>query len=119
MEVMNGFTVTEIGIGLILVALLYLIMKIGKIAGALEGGESKSAAAPAVASAPAAAPAAQDNTELIAVITAAVAAVLDAEGAAQGQAPGSSKFVVRTIRRVHNSPAWNRAGREEQIYSRM
>ena len=28
-------------------------------------------------------------------------------------------FVVRSIRRINNAPAWNRAGREEQVYSRM
>ena len=31
----------------------------------------------------------------------------------------TSGFVVRSIRRINNAPAWNRAGREEQVYSRM
>ena len=69
-----------------------------------------------------------DDAELFAVITAAVAAVMEeeakvvaaaaptAEAAAQVK-PAS--FVVRSIRRVNNAPAWNRAGREEQVYSRM
>jgi hypothetical protein len=26
---------------------------------------------------------------------------------------------VRRVRRIHNAPAWNVAGREDQIYSRM
>jgi len=46
----------------------------------------------------------------VAVIAAAVAAVMDT-------APGG--FVVRSIRRVQGVPAWNRAGREEQIYGRL
>lgn len=113
MEIMNGFTVTEIGLALALVLLFILILQIRKLTNALVGANEKKAAAPVAASATAQAPAA-DNGELIAVISAAVAAVLDAESGSTG-----SKFVVRTIRRVHNAPAWNRAGREEQIYSRM
>ena len=119
MEIMNGITLTEAGIGLVLVALLFLIMQVRKLNAALAGPEEGGApAAPASAAPASAAPAAAGNDELIAVITAAVAAVLDAESAASGT-PSGSKFVVRTIRRVHNAPAWNRAGREEQIYSRM
>ena len=65
---------------------------------------------------------ASNNEELVAVITAAVAAMLEAEAAAAGtvvveEAPKG--FVVRSIRRISNAPAWNRAGREEQVYSRM
>ena len=74
-------------------------------------------------SAPAAAPAAQaeNNDELVAVITAAVAAMLEAEAAAGGAAVEEAPkgFVVRSIHRISNAPAWNRAGREEQVYSRM
>ncbi|MBR2942471.1 MAG: OadG family protein [Clostridia bacterium] len=74
-------------------------------------------------SAPVAAPAAQaeNNDELVAVITAAVAAMLEAEAAAGGAAVEEAPkgFVVRSIRRISNAPAWNRAGREEQVYSRM
>ena len=50
------------------------------------------------------------SNELIAVLTAAIAALW--EGEQQG-------FVVRRVRRVHLNPAWEKAGREEQIYSRM
>ena len=32
---------------------------------------------------------------------------------------GDTKFVVKHVKRIHNAPAWNRAGREEQIYSRF
>ena len=76
--------------------------------------------------APAAAPevvnkAVRDDGELIAVITAAVAAMLEAEAAVSGAEAGEAPkgFVVRSIRRISNAPAWNRAGREEQVYSRM
>ena len=47
--------------------------------------------------------------QLIAVLTAAVSAVWDGDGT----------FVVRRVRRIQTSPAWQKAGREEQIYSRM
>lgn len=70
-------------------------------------------AAPASVQAPApvqaaAVPASQDDT-LIAVITAAVACAME-EGTA---------FTVRRVRRISNAPAWQKAGREEQIYSRF
>lgn len=69
-----------------------------------------------------------DDAELFAVITAAVAAVMEEEAkVVAAQAPTAeaaaevkpASFVVRSIRRVNNAPAWNRAGREEQVYSRM
>ena len=47
--------------------------------------------------------------ETIAAITAAIAAIWQ----------GDTGFVVRRVRRVHNAAAWNLAGREDQVYSRM
>lgn len=47
--------------------------------------------------------------EVIAAITAAVSAVWQQE----------SGFIVRRVRRIHTAPAWNRAGRDDQIYSRL
>ena len=47
--------------------------------------------------------------ETIAAIIAAIAAIWEGEGG----------FVVRKVRRVSNAPVWNRAGRDEQIYSRL
>lgn len=47
--------------------------------------------------------------EVIAAITAAIAAVWQQDAG----------FVVRRVRRIHNAPAWNRAGRDDQIYSRL
>ena len=54
------------------------------------------------------------DDELIAVIAAAVAAAMEQSGE-----ENTTGFVVRSIRRINNAPAWNRAGREEQVYSRM
>lgn len=47
--------------------------------------------------------------DVIAAITAAIATVWQ----------GDTGFVVRRVRRVQNTPAWNRAGREDQVYSRL
>ena len=69
-----------------------------------------------------------DDAALFAVITAAVAAVMEEEAKVVAAAAPTAEaaaevkpasFVVRSIRRVNNAPAWNRAGREEQVYSRM
>ena len=50
-----------------------------------------------------------DDSELIAVISAAVAMMME----------DGSAFTVRRVRRVQNAPAWQKAGREEQVYSRF
>ena len=47
--------------------------------------------------------------EVIAAITAAVAMVWQ----------GETGFTVRHVKRIGNAPAWARAGREEQTYSRL
>lgn len=65
--------------------------------------------------------------DVMAAITAALAAydetpapeVVAAIAAALNMVMGEGKFVVRHVKRIHNAPAWNRAGREEQIYSRF
>ena len=48
------------------------------------------------------------SPEVIAAITAAIAAVWESPNG----------FVVRHVKRVSNAPAWKRAGRDEQTYSR-
>lgn len=53
------------------------------------------------------------DASLLAVLTAAVCAMMG-----EGN-QNSAGFVVRHVRRVHNAPAWQKAGREEQTYSRM
>ena len=45
--------------------------------------------------------------------------VVAAISAALTMVMGGEKFVVRHVKRIHNAPAWNRAGREEQTYSRF
>lgn len=47
--------------------------------------------------------------EVIAAITAAISAVWQE----------NTGFTVRRVRRIHTAPAWNRAGRDDQIYSRL
>ena len=111
-----GLQVTGIGIGIVFLGLVVLIGLIKLISIATENiGRKKQAPAPTPKPAPVPepvveeAPAAGDDGALIAVITAAIAAMLD----------DGSAFVVRKVRRVSNTPAWSKAGREEQIYSRF
>ena len=115
-----GLSVAAVGILTVFVALIILIGLI-KVMEIVVGSVTKKKAAPAPApAAPAPAPAVEeaaeeeDEGELIAVIAAAVAAAMEAAGEEE-----PTGFVVRSIRRVNNAPAWNRAGREEQVYSRM
>lgn len=54
---------------------------------------------------------------IVAAISAAITTVLEEEVKAD-PAKAKNTFVVRSIRRL-GTPAWNRAGREEQVYSRL
>ena len=115
-----GLSVTLVGIGTVFVGLIILIALIKLMEKAMSAATGKQkAAAPAPAAAPAAAEEEEqaeetDDDELIAVIAAAVAAAMEQAGE-----ENTTGFVVRSIRRINNAPAWNRAGREEQVYSRM
>ena len=96
-----GLSVALVGIGTVFVGLIILIaliklMEIVMASAAEEPVEET------------------DDDELIAVIAAAVAAAMEQSGE-----ENTTGFVVRSIRRINNAPAWNRAGREEQVYSRM
>ena len=105
--------ISVFGIAAILLALIVLIRQMKSLQQMVGGGTkpaAASAAAPVVGAAPV-----QDG-ELIAVITAAIAVAMEAEASGAEKKNG---FVVRSFRRVNNAPAWNRAGREEQVYSRM
>lgn len=109
----QALLVTLIGISIVFLGLVILIMliKIMQILTA-ERGDKAAAPAPKPAPVPAPAPVMQEipvnaNDELIAVITAAVAMMME----------GGSGFTVRRVRRVNNAPAWQKAGREEQICS--
>lgn len=106
-----GLSVTLLGMVVVFVGLIILIACVKGISLLSRTGEKKqkqtSGDVPALA---APAPTAEGiSPGVIAAITAAVAAVWQGE---QG-------FVVRHIKRVSNAPAWNRAGREEQTYSRF
>ena len=117
---MFGLSVALIGMVVVFAGLVILIFSIKVISKASATGEHKEKKAKAAPAAPAAVapvvaapPAAVENgvpAEVLAAITAAIGAVWDN---AQGG------FVVRHVRRVSNAPAWNRAGREEQTYSRF
>ena len=65
--------------------------------------------------------------DVMAAISAAISAydntpspeVVAAIAAALNMIMGEGKYVVKHVKRIHNAPAWNRAGREEQVYSRF
>ena len=123
--ILYGLQVTIVGLVVVFVGLIILIGCINLMQRCMAEFEKKKIgtpktqpeAAPAPAAAAPADPAAQANDgELMAVITAAVAAMLSEE---KGAPVDESGFVVRAVRRVSNAPAWNRAGREEQVYSRL
>ena len=58
-----------------------------------------------------------NDDAVVAAISAALMTIIDEE-VKQNPAKAKSTFVVRSIRRM-GTPAWNRAGREEQVYSRL
>lgn len=110
-----GLGVTAVGMLVVFFGLIVLIglIKIMTMLSQSKKPKEKEAVAPAPVAAPApveaeAAAPTQDDV-LIVVISAAVAA-------AMGEETG---FVVRRVRRISNAPAWQRAGRDEQVYSRF
>lgn len=110
-----GLIVTLIGMLTVFFGLVLLIglIKLMENATANLGKKAKKQAE-APAPAPVAAPVVEevpvaDDSELIAVISAAVAMMME----------DGSAFTVRRVRRVQNAPAWQKAGREEQVYSRF
>ena len=113
-KLMFGLSVAAIGMVVVFVGLVILIFCIKAITKLADAG-SKKPEKKQESVAPVAAPAAPTAdpegipADVIAAITAAIAAVW--------QSP--SGFVVRHVKRVSNAPAWNRAGREEQTYSRF
>lgn len=113
-----GLSVALVGMSTVFVGLIILIGLIKLMEMIMTGGKGKKKAeapAPAAAPAPVAEEAVEEtDDELIAVIAAAVAAAMEQAGE-----ENTTGFVVRSIRRINNAPAWNRAGREEQVYSRM
>lgn len=118
-KLLNGLSVTAIGMIIVFFGLVVLIFCISLLRNFARDKSAQEASSDtdSVTEAPAAEPVAAGEAaypaqadELIAVLTAAIAALW--EGEQQG-------FVVRRVRRVHANSAWEKAGREEQIYSRM
>ena len=112
-ELIFGLSVALVGMGVVFVGLVILIgcIKLIKLAGGERTPKAAKTAATESVAEPAVEIAAAEGVtpDVLAAITAAIAAVWE----------GDTGFVVRHVRRVHNAPAWNRAGREDQIYSRM
>ncbi len=118
--------VTGLGMGtvfaglIILIAFISVLAKVSSTAVSKKKTETKSEVKPAAKT--------EDVPgDVMAAITAAISAydsapspeVVAAIAAALNVVMGEGKFVVKHIRRINNAPAWNRAGREEQIYSRF
>ena len=118
-RLVESLGVAALGMITVFSGLVILIVFITLLTKFTVGGSKKKETNPgvtpvdALAAGPAAAPAPVDDgtpsPEVVAAISAALAVIMGGEG----------KFVVRHIKRVQNSSAWNRAGREEQVYSRF
>ena len=119
----EGMLVTLVGLLIVFFGLIVLIILIGlinKITRSLGPKEPEELVE--VHAAPKKDPNAIDD-ELLAVISAAIAAqdqeeVVAAIAAALAMMDEGTGFRVRRVRLISNAPAWNRAGREEQVYSR-
>ncbi len=109
-----GITVVFIGL-IILIGMIYAMTSFTR-----RTGKKPAADAPVVKAAMPPVPAVEETAEdeedesVIAAITAAIACVLQSENSGE-----NAGFVVRRIRRVQNSPAWQRSGREEQVLNRF
>ena len=118
-----GLSVAVVGMATVFCGLIILIgfikgmeKVLPKISGI--GAEKKTAAAPKNAAPSIVIETANVGDDaIVAAISAAITTVLEEEVKAD-PAKASSTFVVRSIRRM-GTPAWNRAGREEQVYSRL
>lgn len=108
-----GLSVSVIGMLVVFVGLIILIYCVKGISWFCTRQKQESKAEPPAAQqatdAQQAAISQDPSPDVVAAITAVIAAVWQSE---QG-------FVVRHIKRINNAPAWNRAGREEQTYSRF
>ncbi len=108
-----GIVVVFFGL-IILIGMIYLMTAFTRRIGNKNSGAAAPEKAPVPAPVPAAAEEAEeeDDQAVIAAITAAIACVWQESGENSG-------FVVRRIRRIQNSPAWQRSGREEQVLNRF
>jgi sodium pump decarboxylase gamma subunit len=119
-----GLGVTVVGMVIVFIGLAFLILCINLLKSLFKdkksGSDSSEALSalqadpddiplPAIFSAVAAVMNQEEQEQLAAVLTAAVAALWEEE----------TGFVVRRVRRIETSPAWHKAGREEQVFSRL
>ena len=123
-----GIQVALVGMGVVFCALVILIGMIkgmDKVLARIKEAGSPIAALKGAGKAPAAGNAPNiiiqtanvNDDAIVAAISAAIMTVIEEE-VKQNPEKAKSTFVVRSIRRV-GTPAWNRAGREEQVYSRL
>ena len=121
-----GLSVALVGMGTVfcgLVILIGIIKGMEKVLPKITAGDFsfKNVAAPKAAKTDAPSIVIQtanvNDDAVVAAISAALMTIIDEEVKAN-PAKAKSTFVVRSIRRV-GTPAWNRAGREEQVYSRF
>ena len=122
-----GLSVALVGMGTVfcgLVILIGIIKGMEKVLPKITAGDFslKNLSAPKAAKTEAPAIVIQtanvNDDAVVAAISAALMTVIEEEVKAN-PAKAKNTFVVRSIRRISNAPAWNRAGREEQVYSRM
>lgn len=112
-----GLSVAAVGIlvvfsGLVLLILFLKLLEFAFRDRAKKVPEAKpepKAEVPSIALSEPSAPSGEIAPEVIAAITAAISAVWQE----------NTGFIVRRVRRIHTAPAWNRAGRDDQIYSRL
>jgi len=120
-KIVESLGVAALGMITVFAGLVILIVFITILTRFTAGGSKKKtqkasseekpvAAAPVAAPEPAPVDDGTPSPEVVAAISAALAVIMEGEG---------KKFVVRHIKRVQNASAWNRAGREEQVYSRF
>ena len=121
-----GLSVALVGMGTVfcgLVILIGIIKGMEKVLPKITAGDFsfKNMTAPKAAKTEAPAIVIQtanvNDDAVVAAISAALMTVIEEEVKAN-PAKAKNTFVVRSIRRI-GTPAWNRAGREEQVYSRF
>ena len=127
-NIIFGLGVTALGMVTVFAGLIILILFLTLLS-LFSGNKKKEKKQKAPAKAQSSKSASTDEVpgEVLAAITAALAMnneaasaeVVAAISAAITMVMGGEKFVVRHVKRISNAPAWNRAGREEQIYSRF
>ena len=123
-KILFSLGVAVLGMATVFVGLIILIVFISVLSKVTNTGKKKNESKPGKVTT-----AAKDEVpgEVMAAITAALAAydetpspaVVAAIAGALNVVMGDTKFVVKHVKRIHNAPAWNRAGREEQVYSRF